>query len=112
MSHIVQGCNSHCVVGFSTLLPILLVFLVITIGFVMGFSFEGMFETSSSLVGVYSGLRVINHVEVMCVTPIGVGGTRYQTGITNDKFGRTTMAMTCCDTKLAGGKRKGVWEAV
>ena len=40
------------------------------------------------------------------MTPMPVGGIRYQTGIENDKFGRTTMATTCCDTKLARGEEE------
>ena len=60
--------------------------------------------------GASSGLIGIKPVKVMCTTPIGVGGTRYQTSISSDNFGRATMAMTCYNTKLAGGKRKGVWE--
>ena len=48
----------------------------------------------------------INLVEVMCATPIGLGGTRYQTGIANDNFGRTIVAMTFCATKLAGGEEE------
>ena len=63
------------------------------------------------MAGASSGLIGINPIEVMRTNPIGVGGTRYQSGIANDNFGRTTMAMTCCDTKIAGGKRKGVREA-
>ena len=110
MSHIVQGCNSRCMMRFSTFFPFLLVFLVVTIVLVMGFILDGMVVTISLTGEASSGVRGINPVEVMPVTPVVVGGTKYQTGIAKDMFGNTTVAKTCCDTKLGGGYRKGVWE--
>lgn len=42
-SHMAQCGDSRCVVGLSTLFPLLSVFLVVIIGFAMEISFAGMF---------------------------------------------------------------------
>ena len=101
--HMVQGGYSYFMVGFSTFFPLLLVFLVITISFSMGISFEGIFVIVSLIDGASLGSRGINPLEVMFVAPVMVGETKNQNRIEKDTFRNTTIAKTCCDTKPDGG---------
>ena len=102
-SHIVQADDSLCMVGVTTLLPFLALFLVVVTGFAMGISLTGTVSTAAWVGWGSSRPRDFNTKAVMLVVLVPGGGTRYQIGNVNDLLGNTSVAKTCWETKPAGG---------
>ena len=97
---------------FSIFFHFLWVFLVAITGFAIGISLNGMVVVVSLTGGASSGVRGVSPIEVMFVLPDMACETKYQTGIAKDMFGNIIVVKNCCDTKLGGGYRKGIWEMV
>ena len=82
-------------VGVTAFFPLLAIFLAMVTDFILETSLTGAVSTVAWVGWGSSRLRGFNPTVVMLVDPILEGGTRYQTGNSNDMLGNTNVTKTC-----------------